>query len=209
VRGGEVRQCHGGSDCTVLGAVRAGVFLHRWERIFCCRGESCAVLCSALLCSDLLLCSSRFVSSLLCSALLCSALLCSALLCSALLCFPAFLRSLLCCAVLCCAVLCGVGSYHDAAPCSVLCFPVLFAVLRCVGSHHDAVPCSMQRCGNASVYCPLGSPSPRLSAPGFFTVPVDTDASVRRGEIACDPGAYCTSGELVRRACDVQCGVLR
>jgi hypothetical protein len=96
----------------------------------------------------------------------------------------------------------------------VLIFCCLLSVFRrvllcsawpCPASSHFLSFVPMQRCGNASVFCPLGSPSPRWSTPGYFTVPVDVNASLRTGEIVCDPGAYCVSGELVRHvwACDV------
>ncbi len=87
---------------------------------------------------------------------------------------------------------------------------VLRRALSCVVSLsllRSIVPSSLslQHCGNASVFCQLGSSSPRWSTPGYFTVPVDVNASLRTGEIVCDPGAYCVSGELVRHvwACDI------
>ncbi len=55
-----------------------------------------------------------------------------------------------------------------------------------------------QPCGNDTVYCPRGSASPLLSAPGFYT---DGFSSTQKSELwPCPPGSYCP-GDGLRHPC--------
>jgi hypothetical protein len=82
----------------------------------------------------------------------------------------------------------------------VLC--VLMGLLCVAGTAGDPWRCvrAAQQCGNVTVYCALGSGSPRLVPEGYFSFPLDVDAAVRTAALLCDPGSYCQAGDSVRGA---------
>ena len=49
-------------------------------------------------------------------------------------------------------------------------------------------------CGNATVYCPMGTSSPIKVSPGFYSTPLTSAGSSRSSQSLCDVGYYCKDG---------------
>ncbi len=86
---------------------------------------------------------------------------------------------------------CPAGSYGNSTMLSTpACTSLCDAGCACASASSSSCRAP---CGDASVYCPAGTPSPLTVDPGWYSAG-GADASHRTGQIACPVGSYCVRG---------------